>query len=97
MDPEALPPALDRPLVRRAFEELKMLSQTDLERERYEARRKWQLDYASSQLSVAGDSCGGMAQAPLKPSFGAGDYVNKEGTSWQSFFRFVRSLARWIR
>jgi predicted transposase/invertase (TIGR01784 family) len=45
MDPEALPAALDRPLVRRACEELKMLSQTDLERERYEARRKWQLDY----------------------------------------------------
>jgi predicted transposase/invertase (TIGR01784 family) len=45
MDPEALPAALDRPLVRRACEELKMLSQTDQERERYEARRKWQLDY----------------------------------------------------
>jgi predicted transposase/invertase (TIGR01784 family) len=45
MDPEALPPALDRPLIRRAFEELKMLSQTDQERELYEARRKWQLDY----------------------------------------------------
>jgi predicted transposase/invertase (TIGR01784 family) len=45
IDPEALPAALDRPVVRRAFEELKMLSQTDQERERYEARRKWQLDY----------------------------------------------------
>jgi predicted transposase/invertase (TIGR01784 family) len=45
IDPEALPAALDRPLVHRALEELKMLSQTDLERERYEARRKWQLDY----------------------------------------------------
>jgi predicted transposase/invertase (TIGR01784 family) len=43
--PEALPAALNRPLVRRALEELKMLSQTDEERERYEARRKWQLDY----------------------------------------------------
>jgi predicted transposase/invertase (TIGR01784 family) len=45
IDLDALPAALDRPLVRRALEELKMLSQTDLERERYEARRKAQLDY----------------------------------------------------
>ena len=46
MDAEALPAALDQqPLVRRAVEELKMLTQTDLERERYEARRKAQLDY----------------------------------------------------
>jgi len=47
MDTEALPAALQQPLVRRAVEELKMLTQTDLERERYEARRKWQLDYNS--------------------------------------------------
>src|SRR5438128_2157536 len=33
------------PLVMRALEELKMLTQTDVERERYEARRKAQLDY----------------------------------------------------
>jgi hypothetical protein len=45
IDAEALPPVLDRPLVHRALEELKVLSQTDQERERYEARRKWQLDY----------------------------------------------------
>jgi predicted transposase/invertase (TIGR01784 family) len=45
IDPEALPAAMNRPLVRRALEELKMLSRTDEERERYEARRKWQLDY----------------------------------------------------
>ena len=44
MDTEAVPPALQQPLVLRAFEELKMLTQTDLERERYEARRKAQLD-----------------------------------------------------
>jgi hypothetical protein len=35
---------LQQPLVLRALEELKMLTQTDLERERYEARRKAQLD-----------------------------------------------------
>jgi predicted transposase/invertase (TIGR01784 family) len=45
IDPEAPPAALKRPLVHRALEELKVLSQTDQERERYEARRKWQLDY----------------------------------------------------
>jgi flagellar biosynthesis/type III secretory pathway protein FliH len=46
MDTDALPVAFqEQPLVLRALEELKMLSQTDLERERYEARRKAQLDY----------------------------------------------------
>jgi predicted transposase/invertase (TIGR01784 family) len=44
MDPEALPAALQRPLVVRALEELKVLTQDDLERERYEARRKALLD-----------------------------------------------------
>jgi flagellar biosynthesis/type III secretory pathway protein FliH len=33
-------------------EELKMLTQTDLERERYEARRKAQLDYNSGLISA---------------------------------------------
>jgi predicted transposase/invertase (TIGR01784 family) len=46
MDTEALPTCLQQqPLVLRAVEELKMLSQSDVERERYEARRKAQLDY----------------------------------------------------
>ncbi len=44
MDMETLPPALQQPLGMRALEELKMLSQTDLERERYESRRKAQLN-----------------------------------------------------
>src|SRR2546423_8269171 len=44
MDTEAVPAALQQPLVLRALKELKMLTQTDLERERYEARRKAQLD-----------------------------------------------------
>jgi predicted transposase/invertase (TIGR01784 family) len=53
MDTDALPAALERhPLVRRAVEELKMLTQTDQERERYEARRKAQLDYHTG-LKVA--------------------------------------------
>lgn len=45
MDKEALPAALQLPLVYRALEELEMLTKTDEERERYEARRKAQLDY----------------------------------------------------
>jgi len=53
MDTDALPAALaQHPLVRRALEELLMLTQTDLERERYESRRKAQLDY-NTGLKVA--------------------------------------------
>jgi predicted transposase/invertase (TIGR01784 family) len=51
MDTDALPAALKQhPLVVRAMEELKMLAQTDQERERYEARRKAQLDYNTGLL-----------------------------------------------
>jgi predicted transposase/invertase (TIGR01784 family) len=52
MDPEALPAALRDPIFVRAFEELKMLSQTDVEREQYEARRKWQLDYNTGMMEA---------------------------------------------
>jgi flagellar biosynthesis/type III secretory pathway protein FliH len=45
IDTDAVPEALRKPLVLRALEELKMLTQSDLERERYEARRKAQLDH----------------------------------------------------
>jgi predicted transposase/invertase (TIGR01784 family) len=46
MDTEDLPKALTQyPLALLALEELKMLAQTDQERERYESRRKAQLDY----------------------------------------------------
>jgi predicted transposase/invertase (TIGR01784 family) len=45
MDTDALPVALQRPLVLRAMEELKMIASTDEERERYESRRKAQMDY----------------------------------------------------
>jgi predicted transposase/invertase (TIGR01784 family) len=45
MDTESLPAALQQqPLVMRAVKELQMLTQSDVERERYEARRKAQLD-----------------------------------------------------
>lgn len=47
LDPEALPPALDLPIIHRAMEELTMLTQNDLERERYEARLKAHHDYVS--------------------------------------------------
>jgi len=53
MDTDALPAAVEQhPLVRRAVEELKMLTQTDQQRENYEARRKAQLDY-NTGLKVA--------------------------------------------
>jgi predicted transposase/invertase (TIGR01784 family) len=52
MDIAALPATLKQPLLLRAVEELKMLSQTDLERERYESRRRAQLDY-NTGLKVA--------------------------------------------
>ena len=45
IDTEAIPAALQQPLLLRAVEVLKMLTQTDIERERYEARRKGQLDH----------------------------------------------------
>jgi predicted transposase/invertase (TIGR01784 family) len=46
IDTEAMPAGLAQHApVRRAMEELKMLNQTDVERERYEARRQFQLDY----------------------------------------------------
>lgn len=47
MDTADLPLALRRPLIERALEELKMLTQNEIERERYEARLKAQRDYAS--------------------------------------------------
>jgi predicted transposase/invertase (TIGR01784 family) len=53
IDTEALPAAIkQRAVMRRAVEELAMLNQTDLERECYEARRKFQLDY-NTGLKVA--------------------------------------------
>ena len=53
IDMEAVPAALQRqPMVLRALEELKMLAQNELERERYEACRKAKMDY-NSGLEVA--------------------------------------------
>ena len=54
IDAERLPTALQRPSILRAVEELKMLTQTDIERERYEARRKAQLDHNSAMISARG-------------------------------------------
>jgi predicted transposase/invertase (TIGR01784 family) len=46
IDTDALPAAFQqRPLVLHAVEELKMLAQNDVECERYEARRKAQMDF----------------------------------------------------
>ena len=52
MDAEALPVSLEQPLVKRALEDLRMLTQQDIERERYEARRKAQLDHNSFMNAV---------------------------------------------
>jgi predicted transposase/invertase (TIGR01784 family) len=53
MDLENLPAAIRQyPLAVRALEELRMLAQTDAERERYEARRKAQLD-DNTRMKVA--------------------------------------------
>jgi predicted transposase/invertase (TIGR01784 family) len=49
LDTEALPPALDAvPEIHQAMRILQMISQNDLERERYEARLKWQRDVSSA-------------------------------------------------
>jgi predicted transposase/invertase (TIGR01784 family) len=55
MDTEDLPAALRNSPVVRAIEELKMLIQSDQDRERYEARRKFQLDYNSAIKSARMD------------------------------------------
>jgi hypothetical protein len=48
MDTEAIPVVLrEEPMILRALEDLAMLTQNDQERERYESRRKAQLDYAT--------------------------------------------------
>lgn len=52
IDEAALPPVLAQPAILRAVEELKMLTQTDIERERYYARRKQQLDHDSAIIGA---------------------------------------------
>lgn len=48
LDTAALPASLQAPEIRQAMEELIVVSQSDLERERYKARLKFQRDQASS-------------------------------------------------
>lgn len=57
LDPKALPRPLDMAPIHRALEELTVFSQSDHERERYEARLKWQRDQYSfiAALSPAQD------------------------------------------
>jgi predicted transposase/invertase (TIGR01784 family) len=52
LDSVALPAALDTPGVHRALEVLNVLTQNDIERERYEARLKGQLDEASLRAEI---------------------------------------------
>jgi hypothetical protein len=57
-------------------EELKMLTQADLERERYEARRKGELDYLSDMRAARQEGeiigaihlCEQLLQRPLTPT-----------------------------
>jgi predicted transposase/invertase (TIGR01784 family) len=53
LDTAHLPAALEKPIIHRAMEVLNVLSQTDLERERYEARMKGRRDEASYQAEMA--------------------------------------------
>jgi hypothetical protein len=56
LDTETLPPALSAvEEIRRAMGELQMISQSDLERERYEARLKFQRDWTSSLTGARED------------------------------------------
>jgi predicted transposase/invertase (TIGR01784 family) len=56
LDTEALPPALHAvEEIRGAMGELQMISQSDLERERYEARLKFQRDWSSSLTGARED------------------------------------------
>ncbi len=47
LDPDRLPAELHVPAIERALGELQMMNQSELERDRYEARLKWQRDYAT--------------------------------------------------
>src|SRR5262249_39005914 len=52
LDSEALPAAFDRPAIQQAMEVLNVMTQSELERERYEARRKHQHDQVSLLLAA---------------------------------------------
>jgi len=52
IDPDHIPGPLDVPAIRRAVEVLWMLKQSDIERERYEARVKAERDRVSSLLAA---------------------------------------------
>jgi predicted transposase/invertase (TIGR01784 family) len=52
MDVTALPTMLEQPIIRRATEVLKMLTQSEIEREKYEARLKYQLDQNTVMMAL---------------------------------------------
>jgi predicted transposase/invertase (TIGR01784 family) len=52
LDTDALPPALNLPEIHRALGELYMMTQSDLERERYEARLKLQRDIHTAKAEA---------------------------------------------
>ena len=62
MDTAALPAPLQCPLVLFAAEELKMLTQSELERERYESRRKKQMDDRALMIEMRDARTEGRAE-----------------------------------
>jgi hypothetical protein len=52
LDTERLPPTMDHPEIHQALGELSTMTQTDMERERYESRLKWQRDIASAMAEA---------------------------------------------
>jgi predicted transposase/invertase (TIGR01784 family) len=67
LDTDKLPAALDVPEVRRALGELAMLTQSELERERYEARLKLQRDiYTSTAVARDEGLAEGLAKGEVK-------------------------------
>ena len=66
MDSEAMPKALSNPVIAQAVKELLVLSQTDIERERYEARLKWQRDWDSGLEAARTEGKGeGLTEAKI--------------------------------
>ena len=79
LDSDQLPETLNNPAVRRAMEVLNVLSQSDIERERYQARLKWERD----QHAYIDDGANSLSKRGMKKatstdsSKGSSEDVNK--------------------
>jgi predicted transposase/invertase (TIGR01784 family) len=85
MDPDALPEVFQAPIFTRAFQELDMLSHTELERERYEARRKSQLDHNS------------FMNAARREGLQEGEQRGEERVRRDGFIRLVQMCERLLK